>query len=147
MDDKNYSMGEVAKIFEYINDTLNDDEFKFICETLSHFLSKNIIDSIEKNVLFICLSAEKKKGDDPTCGRYNYHCPPVRHIIVYSSLVFKEQNLMDKRHCVLHEIAHYYLKHRKKPNSNEEKIEKEQEADDHATKWLVDAGDLPEESI
>lgn len=138
MNEEKYSLEDVKKKFKYLCDRLTRGESNFLFVTLSHYLPKNIIDSLGNDVEFICLSAKKNDGE-PTCGRYHYVDPPRSHIIVYSHLVFFKFNDFDEHlnrvGDILHEIAHFHLGH---TSVDQDRDRKEEEAKQKVYEWIFE---------
>lgn len=145
MNEEKYSLKDVKKKFEYLCDRLTEGESNFIFVTLSHYLTKNVINSLENDVIFICLSA-KKNDREPTCGRYHYGDPPRSHIVVYSHLVFNKYNDVDEHlnrvGDILHEIAHFHLGH---TIVNKDRDKKEEEAKKKMHEWIFKSSDYTNE--
>ncbi|MCJ7680310.1 MAG: hypothetical protein MUP70_06285 [Candidatus Aminicenantes bacterium] len=140
----NYSFKEIKNKFEYISQHLSEGEINFLFITLSHYLARNIIDDLVDNVSFICFTSSKIIG-----GRYAYYENKKEgYVIVYTHFAFKSYNKQrDHHNCVntiLHEVAHFVLRHGICKDDNE-KVEKEKEAKDLALKWITESSPYSEE--
>jgi len=136
----------------YYNDagvvTLGCETLRFIlAETLARIPS-NIVDDVYDNCLFYMF--EFKGGGYTTDGVFiPNEVIKDKHIIMYHTELpeFSEKARIN---LVLHEIAHYVLKHKTQlRHDNVDREKQEQEADDLVNKWLKQAPryikPLPEE--
>ncbi len=145
MEKKYYNLKEIEKIFfSYRNpkhSVLTKKEYGVFCREIVK-IPKTIIDTIDKEIYFVLMSAQPGKGT-PACY-VNLRLPDMKNrkgIVVFSPYIFgavgKDKNGKDKKYSevkdlkiILHEIAHHVLNH-----SNEDEEKENKGAWDQVEEW------------
>jgi len=142
---KRYTLDEIKQLFwEYRKlkySRLTDDEFGMFCRALS-VLPKEIIDTLNKDVDFILLSAHDRNAVEQACIIMLDEIPKDKKaLIILTPIVFefigRPTREIDMIRAVLHEVAHFHLQNL--PYESQEDFEdKETKTDELVQKWLND---------
>jgi hypothetical protein len=143
---KRYNLEEIKCIFRIYREIkfsrLTDDEFDLFCRALS-ILPKEIVDSVNRDVDFILLSAHDQNAAEQACSIMLEEVPKEKKaLIILTPLVFeyvgRPNGEKESIRAILHEVAHVRLKH-KPYTDREDKKKKEEEADQQVVEWLAEA--------
>jgi hypothetical protein len=149
---KRYPLEKIKEIFRSVltDNRMTDEEFSIFCEGIK-MLPLEITEQVKKEVYFVILSSNKKDGG-PACWLNLRDLKDKKGVIFFAPCFFdlearqyfiKNKNLTEEKSYfllkqkkeILHEVAHYCLRHN--GCTDPETYERYQrEADDLAYKWL-----------
>ena len=125
-----YTIEEIHYNLDIAKDSLSEKFVSLVCKALT-YLDKKIADKVSDKILFI--------SSDIAGASYiplKSECTKDRKAIIFLSEFILKNEEKEILKDILHEVAHFYLKHKINLNLAKEEINKqEQEAETLAIKW------------
>lgn len=139
-----YTFEEIKNLFSHYRDeigAINRNEFESFCRAIQ-ILSKDIVNDLKLKIKFVLMSGEKSKIHLGCEFFLDKEDRKKLAVIIITPLVFGACKCIDlwpeeeRIKIFLHEIAHYYLGHKKYENETDHS-EKEASANKKVEEWIA----------